>query len=175
MQAVKGFNVIATANDRDKGVNDLSSALKRRFNTVVLPLPATVEAETEIVSQRVASLGRALEIPARNSRTRRDQAHCHYFSRAARRSDVRWQDKAEIAKQHSEHRGSNFRDGPRPRNRRAFWERGLRADDVAAGLLGAVVKDPVQDRIVWREYMETVMKKRRDWSDLYRACRDITD
>src|ERR1041384_5971366 len=32
VQAVKGFNVIATANDRDRGVNDLSSALKRRFN-----------------------------------------------------------------------------------------------------------------------------------------------
>ena len=39
VQASKGFNVIATANNRDKGVNELSSALKRRFNTVVLPLP----------------------------------------------------------------------------------------------------------------------------------------
>jgi MoxR-like ATPase len=40
VQARKGFNVIATANDRDRGVNELSSALRRRFNTVVLPLPA---------------------------------------------------------------------------------------------------------------------------------------
>ena len=39
VQAAKGFNLIATANDRDRGVNDLSSALRRRFNTVVLPLP----------------------------------------------------------------------------------------------------------------------------------------
>ena len=36
----KGFNVIATANNRDQGVNELSCALKRRFNTVVLPVPA---------------------------------------------------------------------------------------------------------------------------------------
>src|SRR6201995_5406258 len=64
VQASKGFNVIATANDRDKGVNALSSALKRRFNTVVLPLPATVEEEVEIVRTRVASIGKALEIPA---------------------------------------------------------------------------------------------------------------
>ena len=35
----QGLLVIATANDRDRGVNDLSSALRRRFNTVVLPLP----------------------------------------------------------------------------------------------------------------------------------------
>lgn len=35
--AQKGFNIIATANNRDKGVNELSAALKRRFNVVVLP------------------------------------------------------------------------------------------------------------------------------------------
>src|SRR4051794_18299379 len=40
VQARPGFNVIATANDRDRGVNDLSAALRRRFHTVGLPLPA---------------------------------------------------------------------------------------------------------------------------------------
>src|SRR5690606_27446270 len=64
VQASKGFNLIATANNRDRGVNDLSSALKRRFNTVVLPLPETAEAEVEIVRARVDSLGRQLELPA---------------------------------------------------------------------------------------------------------------
>ncbi|HSH82351.1 MAG TPA: AAA family ATPase, partial [Herpetosiphonaceae bacterium] len=64
VQARKGFNVIATANNRDKGVNELSSALMRRFNTVVLPVPATIEEEIEIVDRRVVQLGRALELPA---------------------------------------------------------------------------------------------------------------
>src|SRR5262245_52218639 len=64
VQARKGFNVIATANDRDKGVHELSSALKRRFNTVVLPLPTDPEEEVEIVRRRVADLGVALELPA---------------------------------------------------------------------------------------------------------------
>ncbi|HVW31281.1 MAG TPA: AAA family ATPase, partial [Acidimicrobiia bacterium] len=59
-----GFNVIATANDRDRGVNELSSALKRRFNTVVLPLPADPEEEVGIVARRVAALGAALGLPA---------------------------------------------------------------------------------------------------------------
>src|SRR3954451_18653281 len=63
VQAAKGFNVIATANNRDRGVNELSSALQRRFNTVVLPLPADEEEEVEIVRTRVESLGRALELP----------------------------------------------------------------------------------------------------------------
>ena len=50
----------------------------------------------------------------------------------------------------------------------------LTARDVAAGIIGAVVKDPIQDQNVWKEYLETVMKERKDWSDLYRACREIT-
>ena len=54
-----------------------------------------------------------------------------------------------------------------------FGDGVVRADDVAAGLVGAIVKDPVQDRIVWQEYLETVVKDRRDWSDLYRACREL--
>src|SRR5260221_2199648 len=64
VQARRGFNVIGTANSRDKGVNELSSALTRRFNTVVLPLPEKLEEEVEIVSRRVAEMGRALELPA---------------------------------------------------------------------------------------------------------------
>ena len=45
--AKKGFSVIATANTRDKGVNEMSAALKRRFNIVVLPTPASLETEID--------------------------------------------------------------------------------------------------------------------------------
>src|SRR3954452_23692458 len=55
--AAKGFSVIATANTRDRGVNDMSAALKRRFNMVVLPTPATLETEIDIVRKRVRELG----------------------------------------------------------------------------------------------------------------------
>lgn len=53
-----------------------------------------------------------------------------------------------------------------------FGDGVLRAADVASGLLGAVIKDPVQDTVVWKEYLETVVKERSDWKDLYRACRE---
>jgi hypothetical protein len=53
-----------------------------------------------------------------------------------------------------------------------FGDGRLRAGDLADGLVGAVIKDPVQDRVVWREYLETVVKERDGWKDLYRACRD---
>ena len=53
-----------------------------------------------------------------------------------------------------------------------FGDGALRAADVASGLIGAIVKDPVQDRVVWLEYLETVVKERDGWKDLYRACRE---
>ena len=56
--------MIATANDRDRGVNQMSSALARRFNTVVLPPPATEDDEVQIVTSRASQLGRALQLPA---------------------------------------------------------------------------------------------------------------
>lgn len=54
--AQPGFNIIATANARDRGVNDLSSALKRRFNFVTIPVVTNKRSEQQIVEYRVADL-----------------------------------------------------------------------------------------------------------------------
>ncbi|TNE85172.1 MAG: ATPase [Deltaproteobacteria bacterium] len=54
--AKPGFNIIATANSRDRGVNDLSSALKRRFNFVQIPVVTNKKAEKSIVEFRVKDL-----------------------------------------------------------------------------------------------------------------------
>ncbi|NEW30855.1 AAA family ATPase, partial [Nocardia cyriacigeorgica] len=50
--AQPGFSIIATANSRDRGVNDLSSALKRRFNFVRIPVVTSKRSEAEIVRFR---------------------------------------------------------------------------------------------------------------------------
>src|SRR3977135_4073189 len=63
IHARRGFNMIATANSRDKGVNELSSALKRRFNVVVLPLPTDIDEEERIVVKRLREIGHGLELP----------------------------------------------------------------------------------------------------------------
>jgi hypothetical protein len=55
-----------------------------------------------------------------------------------------------------------------------FGDGRMGAKDVAAGVVGAVIKDPVQDRGVWLEYLETVVKERDGWKDLYRECREIS-
>jgi len=47
----------------------------------------------------------------------------------------------------------------------------MAAGDVAAGIVGAVVSDPVHDAVAWREYLETVARDRAGWSEFYEACR----
>jgi hypothetical protein len=54
-----------------------------------------------------------------------------------------------------------------------FGDGTLRAPDLAAGITGAIIKDPVQDRVVWLEYLQTVAKERDGWKDLYRSCQEV--
>ena len=53
-----------------------------------------------------------------------------------------------------------------------FGDGVLRPGDVAAGIVGAVVKDPGSDSVVWQEYLETVVRERDGWQDFYRAARE---
>lgn len=173
VQAAKGFNIVATANNRDKGVNEMSSALKRRFNTVILPLPDTEDEECRIVQMRVASLGRALEIPIEPPALQEIRRVVAIFREL--RSGVTQDGKTKIKSPSSTLStaeaisvmtngmalSAHFGDGT------------ISASDLASGLTGAVVKDPVQDTTVFKEYLETVVKERPDWKDLYRACREV--
>ena len=49
----------------------------------------------------------------------------------------------------------------------------LDAESLASNLVGAVVKDPVQDTIALQEYLESVVRTRSGWSDLYAAIREV--
>ena len=55
-----------------------------------------------------------------------------------------------------------------------FGDGVLRPHDIAAGIHGAVVKDPVADRAIWIEYLETVVRERDGWADFYRAGQEIS-
>jgi MoxR-like ATPase len=58
--AVPGFTVIATANLRDRGVSEMSAALKRRFNFETVHPIADADAETALVRrQATAAVERA--------------------------------------------------------------------------------------------------------------------
>lgn len=173
VQATRGFNVIASANSRDRGVNELSSALKRRFNTVILPLPATAEEEVEIVETRVTSLGRALELPAEKPALAEIKRLVTIFRelREGKTEDGKTKLKSPSGTLSTAEAISVVCSGLSLATH--FGDGELGAEDLASGLVGAVVKDPVQDRVVWQEYLETVVKERNGWKDLYRACKDL--
>jgi MoxR-like ATPase len=172
VQAVRGFSVIATANNRDKGVNELSAALKRRFNTVVLPVPASEAEEVSIVVKRVAEMGRALALPAEPPALKEVRRIVQIFRelRNGKTEDGKLQVKSPTSTLSTAEAISVINSGMALAGH--FGDGVLRPHDMASSLIGAVVKDPVQDAVVWTEYLETVVKERSDWKDLYRACRE---
>lgn len=172
VQATHGFSVIATANNRDKGVNELSSALKRRFNTVILPVPSSEQEEIAIVVKRVAELGHALQLPAEPPALKEVARIVRIFRelRNGETEDGKAKLKSPSATLSTAEVISVINNGLALAGH--FGDGVLRPADMAAGMIGAVVKDPVQDQVVWTEYLETVVKERSEWKDLYRAFRE---
>lgn len=169
--AQKGFSVIATANTRDRGVNDMSAALKRRFNIIVLPTPSSIETEIEIVGKRVQELASNLalksELPAHDAieqvvtifRELRNGQTLDGKNKLKSPSGVLSTAEAISVLANSMALSASFGSGS------------VSAEDIAAGLQGAVVKDEEKDRIAWQEYLANVLKKRgSDWRPLYQAC-----
>ncbi len=167
--AKAGFNVIATANNKDKGVNELSSALKRRFNVVVLPLPDDMEEEIQIVTQRVGEMGDKLSLPVPKNTLAEVKKVITIFrelrggetldGKIAVKSPTGNLSTAEaIAVMVGSLSQANW-----------FNSGQLDPEDVSNNLLGAIVKDPIQDKQVLEEYLETVLKKRKDYRAYY-AC-----
>jgi MoxR-like ATPase len=173
IDATRGFNVVATANSRDKGVNELSSALKRRFNVVVLPLPATAEEETEIVAKRVRSIGTGLSLPDIQTPDKELARVVTMFRelRAGETSNGKLKLKTPSGTLST---AEAISVGVGAWAEAAHFGGGqLDAQSLAANLVGAIVKDPVQDKLALQEYLENVVRSRDGWSDLYRAIRDV--
>ncbi|WP_322923799.1 AAA family ATPase [Paenibacillus campi] len=174
MQARKGFSIIATANTRDRGVNEMSAALKRRFNIIVLPAPDSLETEVEIVKKRVAEIASAYELQAAIPTDEALHKIVTIFRELRQGMTLDRKDKVKSPAgvistaeaisllTNSMSLAASFGGGE------------MTDEDLAAGLQGAIVKDDDKDRIVWQEYLDHVMKKRgAEWRGLYHACKEL--
>ena len=174
LPAQKGFSVIATANTRDKGVNDMSAALKRRFNIIVLPTPSDMATEMDIVRTRVEQLSAGLDLNARQPDTDTVEKVVTVFRELRSGATLDGKQKLKptsgvlsTAEAISLLANSMALAG-------SFGTGAIAAEDLAAALQGAVVKDEEKDKLAWKEYLENVMKKRgSEWLPLYRACREL--
>jgi MoxR-like ATPase len=171
--AKRGFNIIATANNRDKGVNELSSALKRRFNVVVLPLPDNIEEEVAIVTRRVGEMGGGLSLPVPKGTAAEVERIVTIFRelRDGKTLDGKTALKVPSGSLSTAEAIAVMVGGLS----QAAWfmDGALDAEALAPTLLGAIVKDPVQDKLVLEEYLEGVLKKRRDYAGYYTALTDL--
>lgn len=169
--AARGFSLIATANTRDRGVNDMSAALKRRFNMIVLPTPATIETEIEIVRKRVRELAVNLELKAKIPTDDAIEQVVTIFRelRSGQTLDGKNKLKVPSGVLSTAEAISVLANGMALAGNFGTGE--VTAHDLAAGIQGAVVKDEEKDKIVWQEYLSNVLKKRgAEWRPLYAAC-----
>ena len=172
VQARRGFNVIATANDRDRGVNELSSALRRRFNTVVMPLPATLEEEVRIVTDRSRAAAERMQLPPVQQDAAREITRLVTIFRelrSGRTEDGRTQVKSPSSTLSTAEAISVVNQSRALSHH--FGTGDIETEHLAASLAGAVIKDPEQDGAVWREYVDVVLRGRKGWEELYEALR----
>lgn len=171
--ASRGFNVIATANNRDKGVNELSSALKRRFNVVVLPLPDDMDQEIAIVTKRVGEMATNLELPVPKNVADEVQRVVTIFRelRGGETLDGKVTLKTPGSTLSTAEAIAVMIGGI---SHAAWFDHGeVGSESLSSNLIGAIVKDPVQDKLVLEEYLETVLKKRRDYAGYYATMTDM--
>ncbi len=171
VSARRGFNVIATANTRDRGVNDMSSALKRRFNFVTIPVVNDLRQEIDIVTRRVNDLSREYEVQAEVPEpivTMLVTMFEELRTGSTKDGKVKVKSPTSVLSTaeaisvlfNSKIMGQHFR------NRKVTHE------DLVRSMLGAIVKEKPEDRAVLMEYCENVVKlrKEREWQDLYQAA-----
>jgi MoxR-like ATPase len=173
-QAQRGFNIIATANTRDRGVNDMSAALKRRFNMVVLPVPSDLATECDIVRRRVAEIGMSLRLPAAPPGQEAVARVVQIFQelRKGVTLDGKQAIKSPSGVLSTAEAISVLGNGMALAGH--FGDGTVTDRDLAAGILGAVVKEDAKDEVVFVEYLENVMKKRGgEWAQLYKACKEL--
>ncbi|MCB9641305.1 MAG: AAA family ATPase [Myxococcales bacterium] len=153
-----GFNIIATANSRDRGVNDLSSALKRRFNFVHIPVVTNKKSEREIVTFRTRDLLRRnnfdIEVPAALMDVLLQTfADMREAAAAASSDDQRLESALSTAEQigvlEDAILHSNF-----------FGEKELKAGTLARSMIGGLVRRMPEDISVMNKFWHAVVEKR---------------
>jgi MoxR-like ATPase len=152
-----GFNVIATANSRDRGVNELSSALKRRFNFVHMPIVTNKKQEKEIILFRTKELlnrhGFEVEVPP----TLLDVllqtfADLREASAAASSEDQRLESALSTAEQIGVLEDAIL-------HSRYFGENTLEAGTLARSLVGTLVRRLPEDISVMNQFWHAVVEQ----------------
>jgi len=169
--AKPGFNIIATANTRDQGVNELSAALKRRFNYVYIPIVGDQKTEVKIVQQRSAELLERYNLPAKLSPPVIELLATVFREiRNGKTSDGVSIKKPSTTLSTAEAIGVAL---DAALHARFFGGGEVGPADIARNMVGAVVKEDQEDKTALKEYATVVAKKRgvkeKAWKEFHDA------
>jgi MoxR-like ATPase len=167
--AKPGFNVIATANTRDQGVNELSAALKRRFNYIHIPIIGDQKTEIEVVQQRSAELLQRYDLPTRLTPPVIELLATVFREiRDGKTADGVSVKKPSTTLSTAEAIGVALEAALRAR---FFGSGQVSAGDIARNLVGSIVKEDLADLAALKEYVVLVAKKRatkdKGWKEFH--------
>jgi MoxR-like ATPase len=169
----RGFNIIATANTRDRGVNEMSAALKRRFNFVTVPVVDDLEQEIRIVTKREAELRSDYQVGAEPpAELARLLVTVFQELRAGLTKDGKTKVKPpSSALSTAEAISVLFASSILAQH---FGPGKVTPAELSRSLVGAVTKESTDDLKVIREYCETVVKGRAGlWKELHAALKGV--
>lgn len=170
--AKRGFNLIATANLRDRGVNEMSAALKRRFNFETVQPISDPEFETKLVLQEVTQ-----QLEQTDTKVELSTDVIRMLVTAFQ--DLRQGQTGEGVQVKSPDTVMSTAEAVNvvlsAALRSAYLGEGkLCAEDVAAQLWGVAVKDNAEDRKKLKHYLNTVGQERarkdKHWKALVKVA-----
>ena len=168
VRAKAGFNIIATANTRDQGVNDLSAALKRRFNYIYIPIVADQKTEIEIVESRSAELMARYDLEMKIPKPIVELlATAFREMRDGKTSDGLKVKQPSTTLSTAEAIGVAL---DAALYAQYFGSGNVTAGDVARNILGSVVKEDQEDAKILMEYAMLVAKRRskdKHWKEFH--------
>ena len=172
-RAVPGFNIISTSNLRDRGVHDMSSALKRRFNFETVHPIADAAFEKQLIEKQLAERMAEHEVTAELSKDVLDVLVAVFRDlRTGTTSDG-----ASVAKPNSVMSTAEAVNVAHAASLEAAYLEGgaVGGGHVARQIRGVVFKDDPEDDRKFRAYVDYIAKARakgsKAWSDFYKTAK----
>lgn len=169
LYAEQGFNVVATANTRDRGVNEMSAALKRRFNFETVPPIAEIRRELELVQRETTRMLARAGIPVMLGPDLTEMLVTTFRElRSGQTVDGKGLESLTTCMSTAEAVSTGYAAALHS----YYYDSGqVRAEHVVQHLVGTVLKDEPEDLKKLRHYFHHVVQGRAGgvWKDLYAA------
>jgi MoxR-like ATPase len=168
-----GFNLIATANTRDRGVNEMSAALKRRFNFETVPAIADLKHEMALVERETNRLLQRAEVPVQLTTDMTELLVTTFHElRNGKTAEGQALESLTTVMSTAEAVSVGYASGIH-----AYYYDGgkVRPDHLVCSLIGSALKDAPEDLTKLQHYFNHVVKarKRKPWPEFYEARRQL--